>query len=154
MSATTAADVFTQSIPLLITNNKDPKQDPIFTQAITINIKQNTDVDIKKTLAGTFVLNNFGYLPVTIQLTCVSTLGKSKVCNANDNQAHIQNVSQKVLSDYLKIDTNKSTQILQPYSFTLGSTTYRGYILGMSQQNSERYPGVSLVNLYIVGQRV
>ena len=152
MSATA---VFKQSIPVLITSNKDPKQDPIFTQAITINIKQNTDVDIKKTLAGTFVLNNFGYLPVTIQLACVSTLGKSKVCNdTNQNQAHIQNVSQKVLSDYLKIDTNKSTQILQPYSFTLGSTTYRGYILGMSQQNSQRYPGVSLVNLYIVGQRV
>ena len=141
MSATA---VFKQSIPVLITSNKDPKQDPIFTQAITINIKQNTDVDIKKTLAGTFVLNNFGYLPVTIQLTCVSTLGKSKVCN---------DANQKVLSDYLKIDTNKSTQILQPYSFTLGSTTYRGYILGMSQQNSQRYPGVSLVNLYIVGQR-
>ena len=31
-------------------------------KAININIKQNTDVDIKKTLAGTFVLNNFGYL--------------------------------------------------------------------------------------------
>ncbi len=153
MSKTTAADVFTQSIPLLITNNKDSKQDPIFTQAITVNIKQNTDVDIKKTLAGTFVLNNFGYLPVTIQLTCVSTLGKSKVCNAEADKVHIQNVSQKVLSDYLKIDTNKSTQILQPYSFTLGSTTYKGYILGLSQQNSQRYPGVSLVNLYIVGQR-
>lgn len=140
--------VFSKVKAVLIAEKGKPSQ-PIFAQAINITIKHMLDADVKKTLAGTFVANNFGYMPVVIQLTCVSVLAASSdsTCTEKAPIYKIQNLRQKVYQDYFKQDQ------LKLYTITIGKTVYSGYILNVTQTNDAKFPGISLITLYIVGQK-
>lgn len=143
-----ADSVFNKIKAVLITDKGKPSQ-PIFAQAINISIKHMLDADVKKTLAGTFVANNFGYMPVVMQLTCVSALTDSSDSSCAEKAPiyKIQNLREKVYTDYFKQNQ------LKLYTITIGKTVYNGYILNVTQTNDAKFPGISLITLYIVGQK-
>lgn len=140
--------VFSKVKAVLISEKGKPSQ-PIFAQAINITTKHMLDADVKKTLAGTFVANNFGYMPVVIQLTCVSLLTDASdgSCSEKNPIFAIQNLRQKVYDEYFKQNQ------LKLYTITIGKTVYNGYILNVTQTSEAKYPGISLITLYIVGQK-